>query len=125
MRLRSPFVPHRGPWGRALDRRGWQPCPGRFGRAEEGVALLEFALILPILLMSYIGTIEVSNLFATLRKVDLMTRTIGEFVGGAPMPSQQELDGMLKASKVVLMPLDGAGVEIVVSAVGVLGVDFR
>lgn len=97
-----------------LSRRG-------FVRSDEGVALLEFALVLPILLLLYVGTIEVANLMSNLRKLDLFTRTIGDFAGGVAVPSRQEIDGMFKASKVVLMPFDTAKVEIVVSAVGVVG----
>lgn len=92
-----------------------------FVRSDEGVALLEFALILPILLLLYVGTIEVASLMSNLRKLDLFTRTIGDFAGGVATPSRQEIDGMFKASRVVLMPFDGASVEIVVSAVGVVG----
>ncbi|WP_375410471.1 TadE/TadG family type IV pilus assembly protein [uncultured Methylobacterium sp.] len=90
-------------------------------RSEGGIALLEFALVLPILLLLYVGTVEVANLMSNLRKLDLFTRTVGDFAGGASAPSRQEIDGMFKASKVVLMPFDTEKVEIVVSAVGVIG----
>lgn len=96
------------------------PCRG-FARSDDGVALLEFALILPILLLLYIGTVEVAHLMSNLRKLDLFTRTIGDFASGVATPSRQEIDGMFKASRVVLMPFDSANVEIVVSAVGVVG----
>ena len=94
---------------------------GGFVRSEDGIALLEFALVLPILLLLYVGTVEVANLMSNLRKLDLFTRTVGDFAGGASAPSRQEIDGMFKASKVVLMPFDTEKVEIVVSAVGVIG----
>ncbi|KQP58761.1 hypothetical protein ASG40_15495 [Methylobacterium sp. Leaf399] len=93
----------------------------RFAGDEDGLAILEFALILPVLLMTYIGTIEVSNMMGTLRKLDLFTQTVGDFAGSVAVASRAEIDGMFAASKVVVQPLDDSGITIVVSAVGVLG----
>lgn len=92
-----------------------------FAQAEDGLAILEFALILPILLMTYIGTIEIASLMANVRKLDVFTRTVGDFAGGVGVPSRAEFDGMINAAKVVLMPFETSDIKVVVSAVGVVG----
>jgi hypothetical protein len=93
----------------------------RFGQAREGVAILEFALILPILLMLYIGTVELCNALANARKVDLLSRTIGDLVAGISTPTREQVDGIFRSAQVVLLPFDATGSEMIVSAVGVFG----
>lgn len=93
----------------------------RFRGSDDGLAILEFSLILPILLTLYFGTIELCNMMGQVRKVDLLSRTIGDLVAGISTPSRAQIDDIFQSSKVVLLPFDSAGAEMVVSAVGVFG----
>ena len=93
----------------------------RFRRSRDGIAVVEFAMILPILLLTYFGTIEIANVMSTLRKVDLLSRTVGDFVAADSAPTRVQVDDAFKSSKIVLLPYDGSDVEMVVSAVGVPG----
>lgn len=93
----------------------------RFNRAQGGIAIVEFALILPFLLLIYFATIEIANVMAVLRKVDLLSSTVGELIASTSAPTRTQLDEVLAASKIVLLPYDGTAAEVVVSAVGVLG----
>lgn len=52
----------------------------RFCRAQAGVAAVEFALILPIMLLVYVGTIEASSLISMDRKVQSASGAIGDLV---------------------------------------------
>ncbi|GJE18649.1 TadE/TadG family type IV pilus assembly protein [Methylobacterium marchantiae] len=93
----------------------------RFRRAEGGVALVEFALILPFLLAIYVGTLEIANVTAALRKVDLLSSTVGELIASVSAPTRTQVDEVFAASRIVLLPYDGTAAEMIVSAVGVLG----
>ncbi len=52
----------------------------RFSRAREGVAAVEFALILPMMLVLYVGSVEVSTLISSDRRVQLTAGTVGDLV---------------------------------------------
>lgn len=52
----------------------------RFARSREGVAAVEFALILPIMLTLYLGSIEVSRLISVDRRVTLVAGALGDLI---------------------------------------------
>lgn len=52
----------------------------RFGRREDGAAAVEFALVLPIMLLLYVGSVEVSLLISMDRKLQSVTGALGDLV---------------------------------------------
>ena len=46
---------------------------GRFGEAREGAAAVEFALIVPFMLMLYVGSIELSDLINVDRRITVIS----------------------------------------------------
>ncbi|MCF6302068.1 MAG: pilus assembly protein [Devosiaceae bacterium] len=62
----------------------------RFGPAEEAVAAVEFALILPAMMILYMGAIEVSQVVTVDRKISAVAGTLGDLVA--------RNDGQLAAS---------------------------
>lgn len=88
-------------------------------RRQEGVAYLEFALILPILLLLLLGGVEVSRYIQAAQKVDKMTHTIVDLIAQAPTISDSELDQIMVAAEHVMTPYPFAnnGV-IIVSCIG-------
>jgi len=77
----------------------------RFGRAEKAVAAVEFALILPFMLMLYLGSIEVSQLISVDRKVASVASTVGDLVARANgRISGNELDDYFQAAGLILRP---------------------
>ncbi len=52
----------------------------RLRQAQGGVAAVEFALIVPLLLLIYVGTIEASSLITMDRKVQAISGALGDLV---------------------------------------------
>ena len=52
----------------------------RFVKEERAIAAVEFALILPLMLLMYLGTAEGSRLFIMDRKVAVVAGSIGDLV---------------------------------------------
>lgn len=92
----------------------------RFRRAERGVAAIEFALILPTMLLLYIGMTQVTFALNVDRKVTVLSRTVADLVGRAASLSTSEMEDVVDAALTVLAPFDAANVEIVLSSAMVL-----
>ena len=78
----------------------------RFRTETRGVALVEFALILPMMLTLLIGVIEVSNLTRLDRKVTNAAHTATDLVSQNSSLSEAELTDIYKAVELSLFPFD-------------------
>ncbi len=92
----------------------------RFRAGRDGVAAVEFALVLPLLLLLYFGTTDLASYIGNIRKVTLAARTVADLVareGGDISANQFAV--IVKAGRAVLAPYDGATARIAAKAVGV------
>lgn len=89
----------------------------RWGPAREGVAAVEFALVLPVMVFLYLGFTEVSFLWNTSRKVDQLARTVADLTGRAKIMNDADMNTILTASEAVMAPFKSAGLKVVVSSV--------
>ena len=96
----------------------------RFRRSEEGVAAVEFALIIPFLITLYMGSIEAASLFTVDKRVNSLSATMGDLV--AQWDPEKEgtlsttaLNNYMAAATGILAPYSSTGVQIVVSFVKV------
>ncbi|MFD1303437.1 TadE/TadG family type IV pilus assembly protein [Methylobacterium marchantiae] len=89
---------------------------------DRGIALIEFALIVPILLVILLAGAELVNVLENRRKVVQLTRTLADLtsLGDATNPvTATTMNNIFDSSVVVLAPFDTTGVSMKVSAVGV------
>lgn len=97
------------------------PC--RFAADSRAVAATEFALILPVMLILYLGGIEASQMISVDRKTAFATRTVADLVSrlsnckNATVPS--EMSGVFKATDAVVSPFNPTQLKVVVSCLAV------
>ena len=89
----------------------------RFWRGHDGVAAVEFAMILPIMLLVYLGSMEGSALITMDRRVQTISNSVGDLVArGKDKVSTSEIDDYFAASNIILAPYSTSGlVQRVVS----------
>lgn len=75
-----------GSTARRAARRVTALWPRRFARDARGVAALEFAMILPLMLLLYMGVLELSMGYQASRKVSLFARTVSDITSQATAP---------------------------------------
>lgn len=92
----------------------------RFAHAQHGVAVVEFALIVPVMLTLYLGSIEASSLYTVDRRVTTVSSTLGDLVSQANgVLAQSELDNYFDAAKGILTPYATGDLHQVVSLISV------
>jgi Flp pilus assembly protein TadG len=89
----------------------------RARRDERGVAAVEFAMLLPLMLTLYIGAVEVSQMVAADRKVTLAARTVADLAAQATTLNNADMTNILKAASAVMYPFPDAKVKMVLSQV--------
>jgi Flp pilus assembly protein TadG len=95
----------------------------RFRDNARGVAVVEFALVVPLLLLLYFGSIEASSLYTVDRRVTVISGAIGDLIArwdpgaGAGTIPQTTFDNYFTAANVIMTPYSTTGLEQVVSLI--------
>lgn len=91
----------------------------KFSASKAGVAAVEFALVLPFMLVLFFGTNEVTTGLMISRKVENVVRITTDLTGMYPHLKQQDIHEIFKASEHVIAPyskeplgLSMTGVEV-------------
>ncbi|HET9512265.1 MAG TPA: pilus assembly protein, partial [Sphingomonas sp.] len=74
----------------------------RLGRDRRGTALMEFAFALPVLIILFLGSYQMSDAIACKRRVTIMTRAIGDMTSQYREISGTDLDTLMGASTQIL-----------------------
>ncbi len=88
-----------------------------FGPATAGLAALEFALILPIMMLLYLGGFEGSEAFMINRKVTHATSVLGDLVAQSEEISDSEMANILDAVEAIMNPYPSNLMTMIVSGV--------
>ncbi len=84
---------------------------------RRGVAAVEFALILPVLLLLLLGTTELTRALTNDRKVSQVASTVADLIAQATSLTSTEMDDIVTASGLILQPYSSDGLGIVASSV--------
>ncbi|MET1755058.1 TadE/TadG family type IV pilus assembly protein [Novosphingobium sp. RD2P27] len=84
---------------------------------QAGVALVEFAVLSPILITLYIGGVQLCEVIACARKVTSTARAVVDLTTQYSSISPQQIDGIMSASNQIMYPYDGASSFIRVSEI--------
>jgi len=97
----------------------------RFQSDRAGAAATEFVVIVPMMLVLFFGTVELSNGVAVDRKVTLVARTLSDIASQANPQNggignyiyPQDLTNIFAASNSIMTPYDATLVQAVVSEI--------
>jgi Flp pilus assembly protein TadG len=89
----------------------------RFSRAREGLAAIEFALIIPVMLITFFGIAEIANYILAARKVANVASVAADLVTQDTVVDDDEIDDIMGALDVVLRPFDPEEAQIRITSV--------
>ncbi|MGL4323515.1 MAG: TadE/TadG family type IV pilus assembly protein, partial [Beijerinckiaceae bacterium] len=86
-------------------------------KSENGVAALEFAIILPVIITMWLGTFEVTQAISISRRVTLVSRTIADLTSRAKAVTNTDVADIFGASKSVFAPVSTTDLKMILTSV--------
>lgn len=91
--------------------------PARLRRDQRGVAAVEFALILPVMVLLYVGVVDMTYAVTANRKVAQVTSAVADLTAQAGMIDDAGVQAMFAASTDIMRPLPGAGLAVAITSI--------
>lgn len=82
---------------------------------SRGVAATEFALIVPMMLVMFFGTVEVSSGVAVNRKITLVARTLSDLTSQSTKVQDADVTDFFAASKGIMWPYASSPIKATIS----------
>lgn len=76
----------------------------RFWRDAHGIAITEFALVLPVLMTLFYGTIEITRYILIAQKVEKLSHTVADVTGQANKVTITQIEQMMAATGDIMNP---------------------
>ncbi len=92
----------------------------RFGQETKGVAAIEFAFLAPLMLLMYVGTMEVSNAVSANRKLSRVSSTVGDLLTQTTCYTDATLTDIMKIADDIMFPFSDT-LKIQINGVKVVG----
>jgi Flp pilus assembly protein TadG len=90
-------------------------------RDTRAVSAVEFAFVLPFLIVLFVGGYQLSDAISAYRKVTVATKTVADLTSQYTSITNSELDEILSASQQVMAPYKVSNAAITVSQVSIDG----
>jgi Flp pilus assembly protein TadG len=91
----------------------------RLVRDQRGISAVEFAMLLPLMITLYLGSVEISQGISINRKVTLTARTVTDLVAQVSSINDASMTNVLNASTAVMTPFPVAPLKVTVSLVSI------
>lgn len=88
-----------------------------FRADRKGVAAVEFALVLPVLIVMYFGTLELTQAVSVNQKVTHLSSSVADLVTQTQSISGTEMSDIFKAASSIMAPFDPTSLKIIIAAV--------
>lgn len=88
-------------------------------RDQRGVSAIEFAMILPLMCVTYLGVEEVTKAVSIYRKLTMAAYTVSDLASQVPSINNAEMPNLLRAAEAILEPYQRSPLKVTVSAVNI------
>lgn len=89
----------------------------RLARNRRGVAAVEFAFLLPVMLTVYFGIVEVAQGVMVDRKLTELNRAVGDLTAQSTVISNTEMSNIFDAATTIMAPFTGVAPRMAVSSI--------
>ena len=91
--------------------------PRRLLSQESGMAAVEFSLILPIMVLLWLGGVEVTGALSVDRRLNNLASAMGDLVARDKEVTHDDVDDIFELSEAALFPYSDTGIAMRITAV--------
>ena len=91
----------------------------RLARDKRGVSAVEFALLAPVMIGLYFGSVEISDGVSADRKVSLIAAALANLTAQVTTISTTDMTNILDASSAIVSPYKAANLKMTVTCIGI------
>ncbi len=84
---------------------------------EDGIALIEFALVFPILVVLFLGLVEFGEAFSVSRKVDTVAATTADLVSQLDTLTSTDYNDIVLVANELIKPYSNTPMSLVITSV--------
>ena len=95
----------------------WKKHVPGLHKDKRGIAAVEFALILPLMITAYLGVSEISELLTADRRVVTLARALSDLTAQYSKVSDDDLTNILTVANPVMVPFNASTVKIALSSI--------
>lgn len=95
--------------------------PKSFLRNEAGIAAVEFALIIPVLLLAYLGATDLTQALAIDRKLSQVSATVSDLVAQEEVITRDEVEAFFQSGIAIMRPFEFSDTKLRLTIVEVHG----
>ena len=89
----------------------------RFIAHNGGLAAIEFAMILPVMLVMFMGTVELSNLLTADRRSQAVAATLADLVARDDSVTEADITDVFYAAQSVMADLNSSALQMVITSI--------
>lgn len=89
----------------------------RFRSNSGGVAAIEFAMVLPVLAVAYLGMVNLAQMVMINRKVTQLTSTLSDLTARLQTIPTAEITNIFKAGETIMLPYSSAKVKMMIASI--------
>jgi len=89
----------------------------RFRHDRRGVSAVEFAMVLPLMVILFVGVVQVSEVASIKRKTTLVARAVADLVAQVSSIDQNEMNNVMSAGSAVVAPFPASKLKIRITSV--------
>jgi Flp pilus assembly protein TadG len=90
-----------------------------FVKHRGGVSAVEFAILLPVMVAMYLGSVELSLAIAAKRKVTLTSHALADLASQFTNIADTDMTNILNASSAIIAPYASANLQVVLSQLSI------
>ncbi|WP_395645792.1 TadE/TadG family type IV pilus assembly protein [Terricaulis sp.] len=92
----------------------------RFARAKSGLAALEFAILLPMMVFVLFGSVDLIDVLGANKRAQNVAASVADVVARDTEITNSEVQGLWAAVEVLMFPNTGANMEIRVTSISIV-----